>query len=111
MGLLTALTDIISCFGLCPSSKFNKKAKIRKATLISSSDNASPNVDNLVDCIVWKKAKRLGVETNSVYRKCQKAADTAYLKKTCHQLTDHRNFAYLLSFDQQRIVQIIRLIP
>jgi len=95
-----------------PLSKFKKKSNVWKATLIPSSSNAAPNVvDNIVDCIVWKKAKRLGIQTNSEYRKCHEASNTPYLKKQCHQSTHYRNFAFLLSLDQQRNVQIIRLIP
>ena len=82
-----------------PLSKFKKKSNVWKATLIPSSSNAAPNVvDNIVDCIVWKKAKRLGIQTNSEYRKCHEAANTPYLKNNAlsRPTTEISPFSYPL---------------
>lgn len=66
-------------------------------------------MDNIVDSRVWDKVKILGTVTNSLYRKCQESANTPSFKKS-HLSTHHTNFTYLVSFDQQIIVKIIRLI-
>lgn len=51
--------------------------------------------------IIWKEAKILETETNSLYNKYKEVAYVMFTKSD--QLTQHWNFAHLVSSDQQTI--------